>query len=418
MPDQKVLIIDDSPDIHELVQLGLMGETIEFISCYGGEEGLVASVARRPDLVLLDVGLPGLDGFEVCRRLKADARTADTPIVFLTGASSTEEKLKGLEAGATDYITKPFDSAELRARVRASLHTKALMDLLAQKAMDEAQAHRLESIGQLAAGIAHELNTPIQYASDNVRFLQSQFANLLQVVERYAARLDLSSSPQSWAERKTEIGAALKELDFDFLQEEIPQALAQSLDGLERIGAIVRAMKEFSHPGSVDKQPADLNRAIVTTIEVCRSRWKSVADLQTDLAADLPHVPCLLGEFNQVILNLIVNSADAIAGAIGKGRPGAGHIHISSRLTGACVEIRVTDDGPGIPDNIKHRIFDPFFTTKQVGEGSGHGLTLSRNVIVKKHGGELFFESSHGVGTTFVVRLPTAELEVGAHRAA
>jgi PAS domain S-box-containing protein len=268
------------------------------------------------------------------------------------------------------------------------------------------QAQKLESIGQLAAGIAHEINTPTQYVGDNIRFLQTQYANLMKVVESYAAQLDTSTPAKPWSERKAEIENALQATDFEFLRAEIPQAIEQSLEGVNRIAAIVRAMKDFSHPGSETKEPADLNRSILSTIEVCRARWKYVAELQTDLAEDLPSVPCLVAEFNQVILNLIVNAADAIAESVGSGGERKGLIRVSTRLVEDATEIRVQDNGMGIPDAIKARMFEQFFTTKPVGKGTGQGLALSRSVIVNKHGGKLTFESIEGTGTTFIIQLP------------
>jgi signal transduction histidine kinase len=188
--------------------------------------------------------------------------------------------------------------------------------------------------------------------------------------------------------------------------------LDQSIAGLDCVATIVRAMKDFSHPGSDAKEPADLNRSIASTIEVCRNRWKYVAELKLDLSPDLPAVPCLVAEFNQVVLNLIVNAADAIGEARGTGGDGAlGHIFVSSARRGDWAEVRIQDDGPGIPEALRRRIFEPFFTTKPVGKGTGQGLMLCRNVIVNKHGGELFFEPAAGGGTTFVIRLPIAETE-------
>jgi signal transduction histidine kinase len=202
-------------------------------------------------------------------------------------------------------------------------------------------------------------------------------------------------------------------MDVEFLRSEVPLAIEQSLEGLARVASIVGAMKDFSHPGSSRKEPADLNRSIASTIEVCRARWKYVAELTTDFASDLPAIPCLIAELNQVILNLIVNAADAIGEhGVGDGAS-KGRIAVSTRLIshdGApFVEIRVQDNGPGIPETAQRRIFEPFFTTKPVGKGTGQGLAISRNVIIQKHAGELFFNTKEGVGTTFVVRLPVTD---------
>jgi len=267
------------------------------------------------------------------------------------------------------------------------------------------QSQKLESIGQLAAGIAHEINTPTQYVSDNTRFLQDEFASVLRVVDEYEDMLSRNDGDMPRAARVERIRALREELDFDFLREEVPQAISQSLDGIERIAAIVRAMKDFSHPGTEGAELADINKAIESTATVCRTRWKYVADLDLDLDPGLPHVPCRVAEFNQVVLNLIVNAADAIAERFeGTGTPG--RITVRSRLGGDAVEITVEDNGGGIPDSVIDRVFDPFFTTKGVGKGTGQGLSISRDVIVRQHGGEITCRTGPGEGTAFIVRLP------------
>jgi signal transduction histidine kinase len=251
-----------------------------------------------------------------------------------------------------------------------------------------AQAQKLESIGQLAAGIAHEINTPIQYIGDNARFLQDALSDLHRVI---AAQ----GQPD----------ASAGDVDLEYLQQETPKAIQQLLEGVSQVARIVRAMKEFSHPGATEKLPVDLNRAIESTLVVSRNEWKYVADVETDLARDLPQVPCLAGEINQVLLNLIVNAAHAIDDVV-KTTGGKGRITVSTRRDGDWAEIRVADTGCGIPEAIRSRIFDPFFTTKDVGKGSGQGLSIAHTVIVRNHGGTIQFFSEMGSGTTFVVRLP------------
>ncbi|HLP84672.1 MAG TPA: ATP-binding protein, partial [Phycisphaerales bacterium] len=237
------------------------------------------------------------------------------------------------------------------------------------------------------------------------RFLQAQFASLLQVVERYAAQLDVDAGAKSWDERRDQIKRDLEQLDYEFARVEVPAAIDQSLDGLERVSTIVRAMKDFSHPGSAEKQLLDINKAVASTIVVCTHRWKYIADVKTEFDINLPMIPCLVAEFNQVILNLIVNAADAIAEK--QGPSGAkGLITVTTRAGSDYIEIRVADDGAGIPTSVQPRLFTPFFTTKGVGKGTGQGLAISRSIIVDKHAGEMTFETTPGVGTAFIVRLP------------
>jgi PAS domain S-box-containing protein len=253
-----------------------------------------------------------------------------------------------------------------------------------------AQAQKLESIGQLAAGIAHEINTPIQYIGDNGKFLEEAFRDLIGVV-RHRTGPDCSVDTV--------------DVDVDYLEEEIPKAIEQLQAGVDHVARIVRAMKEFSHPGPLEKMPVDINRAIESTVMVSRNEWKYVADLTTDLDPGLPLVYCVAGEFNQVMLNLIVNAAHAISDVFkGSGRKGA--IRVSTRRKEECVEIRVSDTGGGIPEAIQSKVFDPFFTTKPVGKGTGQGLAIAHTVIVKKHRGTIGFETAAGVGTTFIIQLP------------
>jgi len=264
------------------------------------------------------------------------------------------------------------------------------------------QAQKLEALGTLAGGIAHEINTPTQYVGDNVRFLEASFADVCIVLDRAAelgaaAEAEPNLAPLAGALRAAEAAA-----DLDFLRDEIPTAIAQSLDGVDRIRQIVLAVKEFSHPDVKEVSAIDLNHAIETTITVSRNQWKYVAELETALAPDLPPVPCRGGEINQVILNLIVNAAHAIEA---KGA-GIGKIAVATACVDGWAEIRVSDTGTGIPAEIRERIFDPFFTTKAPGKGTGQGLAICHTIVVQKHGGSIQVESEPGVGTTFVVRLP------------
>jgi signal transduction histidine kinase len=268
-----------------------------------------------------------------------------------------------------------------------------------------AQSQRMESIGQLAAGIAHEINTPIQYVGDNTRFLTDVVSALLPLLQRLQALVGGSQvdDPAACLGELRELAGAA---DLDFVCDEVPQALQQSEEGLGRVASIVRAMKQFSHPGTKDKIEIDLNQAIQNTITVSRNEWKYVAELETDLDPDLPAVACLSQEFNQVILNLIVNAAHAIRDVNRDAQNCLGRIGVTTRCNGPWAELTISDTGGGIPEGNRQRVFDPFFTTKRVGEGTGQGLAIAYNVVVEKHQGEIFFDCERGRGTTFTVRLP------------
>ena len=268
------------------------------------------------------------------------------------------------------------------------------------------QARKLEAIGQLAAGIAHEINTPTQYVGDNINFFQDAFNDLKPACEHYKMLYDRLLEEGGTKTTIEEMKENIIEGDMDYLLAEIPQALEQALEGVGRIATIVHSMKEFSHPGVKEKTSVDINRAIENTVVISRNEWKYVARLETDLDTQLPHVLCLPAEVNQVILNMITNAAHAISEVAGDRADEIGLIKISTRTKGNFVEIRFQDTGTGISEEIKTRVFDPFFTTKEVGKGTGQGLAISRSIIVDKHGGTLSFETEQGKGTTFSIHLP------------
>src|SRR5450631_381393 len=268
------------------------------------------------------------------------------------------------------------------------------------------QAQKLESVGQLAAGIAHEINTPTQYIGDNVRFLKDGFQDLKSLLSNYERLLAAANGDSLSRETVQEIAAAVNRADAAYLLEEIPKAIDQTLEGVTRVSKLVGAMKEFSHPGTKEKTPLDLNHAIECTITVARNEWKYVADMETEFDPSVPLISCQPGEFNQVILNLIVNAAHAIGDVVGKGGPTKGKIKVQTRDCPEWAEIRIQDSGSGIPEKVRARIFDPFFTTKEIGKGTGQGLAIARSVVVDKHDGTIHFETEEGKGTTFIIRLP------------
>ncbi|HOQ12316.1 MAG TPA: PAS domain S-box protein [Spirochaetota bacterium] len=270
------------------------------------------------------------------------------------------------------------------------------------------QSNKLEAIGQLAAGIAHEINTPLQYVGDNLKFITKSFEGILKLIEKYR------EAYSKWQNNETpdfksffeEIVHIAREIKLDFIAEQIPPALSEAYDGLQRVSKIVQSIKAFSHPGTGEKTSVDINKAIENTITVSRNQWKYDSEVIMDFDPDLPLVPCFESEFNQVVLNLIINASDAIHEAKEKGIIEHGIIKITTSVEEGYAVVKVSDNGTGIPEKIRNRIFDPFFTTKEPGKGTGQGLPISHSIIVEKHQGMLYFESEIGKGTTFIIKLP------------
>jgi len=284
-------------------------------------------------------------------------------------------------------------------------------DITERKMLEKqlAQAQKLRSIGQLASGIAHEINTPTQYVGDNIRFLKDAFEDLIVVLQGDEELLAAARGGVVSAELIRRLQDGRERADLEYLVSEVPVAIQHTLEGVERISKIVRAMKDFAHPGREEKAPADLNQIIDSTVTVARNEWKYVADMQTDFDRSLPPVLCHPAEIGQVILNLVINAAHAIEDVVKQGRAAKGGITIATRRRDGWAEIRISDTGSGIPENIRHRIFDPFFTTKEIGRGTGQGLAICYPVIVGKHGGRITFDSEVGRGTTFTIGLPLGE---------
>ncbi len=270
----------------------------------------------------------------------------------------------------------------------------------AVREMESQHASKMESLGQLSAGLAHEINTPIQFVGDNTRFLAESYEAMLELLLTYRRVLDPAAAAMSWQERQNVLQRAEAEADIDYLASEIPSAVAQSLDGVNRVASIVQAMKTFSHPGQDEQAPADLNEALHATVTVARSQVKYVADVEVDLG-DLPSVTCNVGELNQVFLNLIVNAAHAIEDT---GERGVIKVRTSRSGDNALVEI--SDTGVGISEEMRLKIFEPFFTTKDVGRGTGQGLALASAVVRDRHGGSIALDSTVGAGSTFTVSIP------------
>jgi len=300
----------------------------------------------------------------------------------------------------------------------ALLHAPAGMPLVAHRAVGVAvdvrttrqlevelrQAQKLEAVGRLAAGVAHEINTPVQFVNDSIVFLRDASDDIARLVSAYRSVLRDVQKGRPVTTRIAEVAALEDEVDLEYIVENVPKAFERSVDGLDRVATIVRSMKEFSHPDTKDRKQVDINRGLESVITLARNEYKYVADVETHFG-ELPKVLCHAGEVNQVLLNIVVNAAHAIAERVA-GTDMRGRITIRTAAEGERVRISISDTGTGIPEAIRERIFDPFFTTKDVGQGTGQGLAFARTMIVDRHQGALEFESTLGEGTTFHILLP------------
>ena len=399
----RILLVDDDPGDVRLAKLALADPppSLEFVieTAPTLTQALALLKERDFDLVLLDLGLPDSRGFSTLKQVHAAC--PHVSIVVLTGLADEDAGVMAIKEGADDYLVKGSDLSRgtfLRA-LRYSLERKAMTRRLTQ-------AERLQSVGRLAAGIAHEINTPAQFIGDNTRFLQESFSGLILLIKQHRRLLDAARAGPVPPELLAAAEATCRKADTEYLVEEIPRAIEQTLEGVERVAGIIGAMKAFAHPGPAECAPTDVNKALETTVTVARSEWKYVAETTMDLDPELPLVPCRAGDFNQAVLNIIVNAAHAIADVVGDGANGKGTIAVSTRRQDDWAEIRIRDTGCGIPAAIRSRVFEPFFTTKKVGKGSGQGLAIAHAIIHDKHRGELTFETTEGHGTTFIVRLP------------
>lgn len=330
------------------------------------------------------------------------------PIVetFETGKTTEVTRIIETPQGERDFriIASPVINSSGEIYSGILLFEDITEKLLLEKDLRNSQ--KLETVGQLAAGIAHEINTPAQYVGDNIHFVKNSFGDLGKLMDICSFWLKSHEQGTLSAEMHQKLAEEIRNADLDFLSEEMPAALDQSIEGIGRIERIVRAMKAFSHPGDEDKNNSDINKILETTITVSRNEWKYVTEMYKDFSSDLPLVPCYAGELSQAFLNIIVNSAHAISDALEKTGEKLGKISILTRKIDDSVEIRIRDTGGGIPEAIQDRIFEPFFTTKVRGKGTGQGLAIAHRVIVDRHQGELCFEVEKDKGTTFVIKLP------------
>ncbi len=402
----KILIAEDEVVSRHLLQAYLQQWGHQVTAAVDGMEAWRLFQEEDFPLVLSDWVMPQMDGLELIRHIRACPNGAFTYIILLTARTQKQDVIEGLEAGANDFVTKPFDRGELRVRVRAGERIVELERALAaqNRALREAQAalvqtEKLASLGQLAAGMAHEINNPIAYVANNLAVLRRDVPATLHVLDKYRAGREQLRSVAP--EIVTEAERLEADIDLPYIRASLPRLFERSLEGLKRVRDIVKNLRDFARLDEAEFKEADLNAALQATLEIASHEIKDKSiDLRTHFA-ELPPVLCHPGKINQVFLNVLLNAIQA-------SQPG-GTIEVQTRPDDTAADggvvIEVRDSGCGIkPEHLSH-IFDPFFTTKPVGQGTGLGLSVSYGII-RDHGGSIEVESEVGRGTLFRIRLP------------
>jgi signal transduction histidine kinase len=414
----KILIAEDDPVSRRLLEAKLVKWGYDVVvTCDGDEAWQTLQTEDTPRIAILDWMMPGMDGVEICRKIRENIKEPYIYIILLTALHREEDLIAGMEAGADDYITKPFKFNELNVRLRAgmriidlqndlidareALHCEAAELKQTTEALDDAytelketqsqmlQKEKMASIGQLAAGVAHEINNPIGFISSNL-------GTLGKYTERLTGYIHAQTELLESLGRSVELEELRKQIKLDYIIKDMPQLVEESLDGSVRVMKIVQNLKTFSRLDEAEWKLANINDCLESTLNIVWNELKYKAEVKKEYGL-LPDVKCNPGQLTQVFMNLLVNAAHAIEKH--------GTITVRSANEDGFIRVDVSDTGCGIPEAIREKIFEPFFTTKDVGKGTGLGLSISYD-IVKKHGGEITVESEPGQGTLFRVRLP------------
>ncbi|MGL5062171.1 MAG: sensor histidine kinase [Microcoleus sp.] len=424
--ENTILVVDDTPTNLQVLFDLLSEQGYRVAIAKTGETALQRLQAFQPNLILLDVMMPGIDGFETCQRLKANPVTDDIPVMFMTALSDSVDKVKGLNLGAVDYITKPIQHEEVLARIRVHLQlqqaTKAMeqrtdelnraLENLKQAQLRLVQGEKMSALGQLVAGIAHEINNPVNFIHGNLDHIKQYTQDLLEFVQLYQ---------KHYPQPVEEIQERAQDLDLEFLQTDLVNILKSMSIGSDRIRELVLSLRNFSRLGEAAYKAVDIHEGINNTLVILQHRLKAKPDFPVIQViqdyAQLPVIECYPSQLNQVFMNILSNAIDALeesgVGNLVSAKSGIPNPTITIRTSNIddnWVAVSIADNGAGIGESMCSRLFEPFFTTKPIGKGTGLGLSISHQIVTEKHRGTIECYSTKGQGTEFVLKIPVRQI--------